>query len=283
MRMVNKSSLKNEKGAALLFAVVISVLLMALGLSLTLSSLSEFSMSNEFKSHNQSLLIADAGLNASEAFLRGRDLNEVISGATSTPTFFSSGPTNPRDPMTLTEARNVDYYDLPSATGSAQIAGLLTPPLGVQLGRGRYFARVSDNDDGDGDPFMDLDHIIFVRSFGIHPGPPNEVVMNDSNLKNSVAVVEGMLKRDLSFDLSSPFTVYGPEAVPNAPNMFDGNAFLVDGYDHSSMAIPEILRGVHNHRNEEADSAAISAINNDPANNDAETSVNQVFRCRNIG
>ena len=230
--MVNNSLLKNEKGAALLFAVVISVLLMALGLSLTLSSLSEFSMSNEFESHEQSLLIADAGLNASETFLRGRDLSDVLSEPISTPTFFSSGPADPRNPMTLVEARNVDYYNLPSATGSVQLAGLLTPPLGVQLGRGRYFARVSDNDDGDGNPFMDLDHIIFIRSFGVQPGPPNEVVMNDSNLKNSVAIVEGMLKRDLSFDVSSPFTVYGPEAIPEAPNMFDGAAFIIDGYDH---------------------------------------------------
>jgi Tfp pilus assembly protein PilV len=276
MKMVEKSSLRSEKGVALLFAVIISVLLMALGLGLTLSSLSEFSMSNEFESHEQSLMIADAGLNASESFLRGRDLSEVLSETTTTPTFFSSGPTDPRNPTTLADARNVDFYNLPSATGSVQLAGLLTPASGVQLGRGRYFARVSDNDDGDGNPFMDLDHIIFIRSFGVQPGPPNEIVMNGSNLKNSVAIVEGMLKRDLSFDVSSPFTVYGPDAIPEAPNMFDGNAFLIDGHDHSDQAIADILRGTHNHRNDDSNSAAISAINNDPGANDAQTSVNSV-------
>lgn len=255
--------MNNEKGSALLLAFILSFLMMALGLALTITSLTEFSISDEFESHEKAVYIADAGLSGAVRELRGRDIDDLLGSVTLTPTYFTSGPVDSRNPINLQEARNIDFNRPPNSTGNYQTRGLVTSVAGEMLGRGRYFARISDNDDGDDDPFRDFDGKIFIRVVGTHPSPPQELVLYNSNLKNSVALIEALMKRDMSLDVGSPFSIYGPSVNPAKNNLFDGSSFTIDGYDHSGMTMDEILRGGHNHNNEESDQAALSVLNDD--------------------
>ncbi|UCF36237.1 MAG: pilus assembly PilX N-terminal domain-containing protein [Acidobacteriota bacterium] len=266
----------HEKGSALLLAVILSFLLMALGLGLTMSSLSEFTMSDEFESHERALYIADAGIGAVETSMRGRDLERALREETLVPSYLGIPPETERDPISIEEARDIDFNRPPEQVTQFRLTGMLTPSQGVQVGRGRYFARVTDNHDGDSDPLTDYDGRIFIRSVGVHPGPPQEVTLYGSNLKNSVVEIEKLLKRDMSFDASTPFNVYGPHARPSQNRFFDGNAFKIDGYDHSQMSIDEVLRG-HHHRDGESEHAAMGMINDDLGGGDATGSLREVY------
>ena len=70
---------KREKGPALLLALVLSMLLLALGMALTYSSLTEFQAGDEYEKHQIALTIADAGLGIVRASLRGIDLADAAS------------------------------------------------------------------------------------------------------------------------------------------------------------------------------------------------------------
>ncbi len=159
----------------------------------------------------------------------------AISTDVQVPVFASEGPPSYRDPVDFLEARSVDYSRLPSSIGQARIRGLLTPGMGTLHAPGRFIARISDNDDGDNDLLTDVDNKFFIRVAGIVPGPPQEVLQYGSLQKNAVAMIEAFFKRDMSLDVGSPFTVYGPDANPARNNFFDGNSFTLDGYDHSGM------------------------------------------------
>lgn len=267
----------NEKGSALLFAVIISILLMALGLSLTLTSMSEFSMSDEFSAHETAILVADAGLNASQTRLRGKDLSYLLQSTVTVPTYTGIPPESNRNPISKIEARSTDYERLPSPVGTLSLSGLLTPAAGVPLDRGRYFSRISDNDDGDGNPGEDSDGRVYVRTVGVHPGSPQELRIFGSRVNNSVVIVERMLKRDMSLDVSTPFSVYGPSVDLSMGNLFDGNSFKIDGWDHSHLTVDQILRGGHSHTGDAEDHAAIGVIYDNPTSSDANTSLQQII------
>ncbi len=51
----------DERGMALLLVLICSTLFMLLGLSMTFSSMTDFSISNEFEAREKALLIADGG------------------------------------------------------------------------------------------------------------------------------------------------------------------------------------------------------------------------------
>ena len=74
-----------QRGVALLLAIIVAVLLSLIGLSLTRSSMTEFTMSNEFEAHEKALIIADAAFNLAKDDLRGRDLTTTLSTPTEVP------------------------------------------------------------------------------------------------------------------------------------------------------------------------------------------------------
>lgn len=267
-----------EKGSALILALIISAVLMIFGLTLAVASLDDFTMAEEFESHQQALMIAEAGLAAAELQLRQLSLDEALSATSQVLTYGFPGPSSHRDPVNLAEARSIDYNRLPSPTGSVTLNGMLTPGTGTPYGTGRYIARISDNDDGDGDLTLDSDFEVYIRAVGIQPGPPQQVVRYGSNFKNSVVMVEMMVQRDMTFKgLVAPFVVSGPSAVPFGDQFFEGNSFLVDGHDHSDTSVAELITGNHSHGGEPAEQAAISVLNDDPMAGDGYQTGSQIY------
>jgi hypothetical protein len=275
------SLVRQQRGVALLATLIIAVLLSILGLSLTLSSLNEFAMSNEFENHERALALADAGFTIAKDALRGQDLTTVLNQTASVPKYIAyteplPGSFGYRNPLFPLEARAIDFQTPPSRVGTRTDRGFLTPATGTLLGTGRYFAKVSDNRDeepmgGSDDPNTDQDATVFLRVVGVHRNIPSETVSYGGTVKNSVAIVEGMLRRDMTFNVNSPFTVYGPDTTAG----FDGNSFVINGYDHSGLNDQQILSG-HSYHGQEAN-PGVSVVYDNPTGGDAAAALQSVL------
>jgi len=232
--------LQNERGVALIVVLLIAALLALLALSLSMTSMSDFRISSEFENHEKALLVADGGLEAIRNSLRGEDLNALLSKAVSVPTYTPGSTSYPdgdpkhpfgyRNPITVLEARNIDFDSLPSGAGHRTDHGWLTDPAGQSFGGGYYFAKLSDNQD-DGDQDSDSDGTVLLRVIGVHSSLPSEKESYGTTRKNAVAVIEAVLKRDTTFQLESPLTIPAQSVV----TPFGGAKFKVDGHDHSSI------------------------------------------------
>lgn len=275
--------MRNQRGVALVVALILAVLLSLLALSVTFSSLREVATSTEFENHEKALLVADAGFNEVKQKLRGQDLSQILKTAATVPLYVSAAaptwPTAVRMPVLPIDARNIDFESPPGSTGGRAVTGLLTPPLGWDIGTGsyagRYFAKLTDNEDETlwglaNDPRTDRDGLVYLRIVGIYRGKLGETSTHGSTLKNSVAVVEAALKRDMTFDLDSPLSLYGQ----NVTSTFSGNSFDIDGYDHSGMSYEQIVGG-HNDHNL-TPFPGISCLNNAPGQGDAGGAVGAV-------
>lgn len=139
---------RKERGSALLAALIISLILLAVALSLTSSSINQVTISDEFERHQAALTLAEAGLNVVRTELRGKDLADAADQVTRVPDFVGIGAPLPssyaaRNPIPLEEARTVDFANPPAPQGFREVTGLLTPPLGEPMGPGRYFAKIT--------------------------------------------------------------------------------------------------------------------------------------------
>ncbi len=228
--------IQDEQGIALLIVVICSMLFMLLGLSMTFSSLTDFSMSNEYEAREKALLIADAGFNLTQAIFRGNGLTALLSDTTEVDQYLNFPvPTGAtalryfnRNPLSPVEAIQIDYASPPAAIGTRTVTGLMTPPQGVLIGTGRYFARLSDNDDGDGDLLSDTDSVVILRVMGVHRGSAAEGRVYGTTTQNAVAIIETTLRRDTTFNFDQSFTVYGPDVDIT----YNGNTFDLDGNQH---------------------------------------------------
>jgi hypothetical protein len=275
------SFVRQQRGVALLATLIVAVLLSILGLSLTLSSLNEFAMSNEFENHERAVAVADAGFSIAKDALRGQDLTTVLNTTISVPKYIAyteplPGTFGYRNPLFPLEARSIDFQRPPSRIGTRTDRGFLTPATGALIGTGRFFAKASDNSDeepmgGADDPYTDQDATIFLRVVGVHRNIPSETVSYGGTVKNSVAIIEGMLRRDMTFNVNSPFTVYGPGAYPN----FDGNSFIINGYDHSGLDDQQIVSGRNYHGLEP--NPGVSVVYDDPTGGDAAAALQAVI------
>ena len=255
--MEGRMDQRGEKGMALLFAIIISLFLIVLGLGLTMFSLKNFSIGNESESHTRAFAVADGGFSLMKDSLRGQDLTVLLGTYNTVPEYIeinhAASDTAPlRDPIYPVDARNIDYRNPPEPVGYIRIPGLLTPVSGSPMGSGYFFARISDNLDGDNDPEIDSDHTIFLRVTGVHPGPLAEIASHGGTVKNSVTTIEGMLKRDLSFDLGAPLSISGPDVDIT----FSGASFNIDG---------------------DNDHPGISVLNDDAAGNGAAQSAQSIY------
>ncbi len=259
---------QNERGVALVVVLLVAVLLSLLALSLTMSSMNEQRISGEFENHEKALLVADAGLEEIRSALRGDDLDTLLGAAASVPTYIpdsNPGPFAYRNPITVLEARNVDFDSPPSGAGHRTDRGWLTPPQGAHVGTGRYFAKLTDNQDDD-DPFTDSDGTVCLRIIGLHASFPSEVESYGTARKNAVAVVEAILKRDTTFKLKSPLTI--PAQDVQTP--FGGAKFKVDGYDHSSVFQSTADIGAHDD-DKLPDHPGVNVVYDDPPENSSGT------------
>jgi hypothetical protein len=278
--------MQNQRGIALLVAIVVAVLLSLLGLTLTFTAMKGVSTATEFENHEKALMVADAGLNLMKGYLRGKDLSTLLKQQKAVPQYISaSGGTSEwlqRMPIFAIEARNVNFESLPSPVGSRAVAGFLTPVAGQSIAAGsysgRFFAKLTDNRDEAAfsradDQGEDLDGIVYLRVVGIHRNLPGETVSYGTSIKNSVAVVEAMLKRDMSFDLQSPLSVYGGNPVTT----FSGNSFKLDGYDHRGMSYQQIIS--HHKENENNPFLGMSCLYDAPGGaQGAVTSVTETLK-----
>jgi len=231
------SNARSERGSALLMVMIISFILMVLVLGLTFSALAEFSMSNEYECHVKALMTADSGYAIIKNELRKQDLNELLKQTTMINQYIAVGPEqlgaySYRDARPLLELRNIDFDNPPSPVGSRQVTGLLTPGDGRLIGEGRFFARISDNNDGDGDLLNDSDSVYYIRVIGIQRELPGEIPSYGGTVKNAVAVIETMVKKDSTLNITTPLVLVGPET----DTVFDGNSFDVVG-DENFAAI----------------------------------------------
>ncbi len=241
---------KNQRGMALLIAMVVSVLLSLLVLTLASSTMNEFKRSVDFEAHEQALMAADSGFTTSRLKLTQLDWDLALAFPTTVNRYASytmpaPGSFAARNPIQLMDARNVDFGDLPATpSGTAVVTGLLTPALGNPMGTGRYFAKITDNQDEaplglPDNPLVDQDHQLILRTVGLHRGAHAQQTTHGTTVKNAVSVIEGLLKLDTSFLLGAPWVVAGPDCLPR----LDGNAFDIDGYDHSGMTSSAVFAG----------------------------------------
>ena len=217
---------------ALLFAIIISLFVTVLGLGLTMFTITEYSAAREYQSHQEAFAIADGAYNMVKGSLRGQDLTTLLSTYTNVPEYVDStatsgGTPHYRNPIYPIDARNIDFRNPPQPVGTIRVPGLLTPASGTLLGTGYFFARVSDNNDGDGDTTFDSDYSVFLRVIGVSPAPLAEITSHGSFAKNAVSVIETMVKRDTSFDMGAPLSIGGPDVDMT----FDGAAFNITGDD----------------------------------------------------
>jgi hypothetical protein len=234
--------MRNDYGFAMVIALIVALVLSLLCLSVTLSSMSELKISNEFENHEKAILIAEAGFNRERQGLRGDQLDTLLAQP-GTMLVFKADQTAPewamRNPISPIDARNIDFAS-PSTTGcvASTVTGLLTPTTGQVVPGGRYFARLTDNPEPDNDPAKDSDGTVYLRVIGIASGLPGESNSYGSERKNAVAIIEGVLHRDSSFNMSSPLSLLGPHV--NA--QFGGEPLLIDGYDHETMTAADLMK-----------------------------------------
>ena len=256
-----RNRIQEEGGFALLITLICSTLFMLLGLSLTFSSMTEFRTSTEFEAREKALMIADAGFNLTQAIFRGNSLTSLLASATDVNRYLNFPvPTGTtalsyfnRNPLSPVEAMHIDYTSPPAAIGTRTINGLLTPAGGVPVGTGRYFARLTDNDDGDGDPLVDTDNVVILRVMGVHRGSTTEGTVYGTNTQNAIAIIETTLRRDTTFNFDQAFTIYGP----NVNITYNGNTFDMDGRQHALNGA--LIAG--------APKAGLGLMNNNPPNN----------------
>ncbi len=193
--------------------------------------------------------------------MRGNTLTSLLASATDVNRYLNfpvpTGTTElsyfNRNPLSPVEAMHIDYSSPPAAIGTRTINGLLTAPAGVPVGTGRYFARLTDNDDGDGDPLVDTDSVVILRVMGVHRGSSAEGAVYGTSTQNAIAIIETTLRRDSTFDFDQAFTIYGP----NVDITYNGNTFDLDGREHAMNGA--LIAG--------APKPGLGLMNNNPPNN----------------
>ncbi len=251
--------IKDERGIALLLATVVSALLLLLGLTLTFTSITDFSMSTELINKKIAFHTASAGFNAEKgsvnlttALAATTNVSQYINYPVPTAGTDAEAYFN-RNPIAPLEAMNVDYDNPPTPIGSRAVTGLLTPASGTALaGGGRYWAKITDNDDGDSDMTADSDGTVYFRVLGIQKSSPGQISTYGGTVKNSLAIIEATLKLDGTFNLNGAISIYSQDLICfggcTDPFEIKGNAagvFAVDGYDHPGMTLQNLIDGLH--------------------------------------
>ena len=248
----NPPGSSHQEGLALLIAVIALSVFSLLGLYVSLNATTEVRISENYESRQQARLAARAGLNHARELIRGLELNDLLRGPDglkpdpSTYPSTLSGQYAFRNWVGWSTARSLNILNPASAVSGLPDDGLfnsggtiLIPATGVALtapnpyGAGtvttaRYFVKVTDNDDGDGDRFTDSDGIVIVRSTGV--AQTIRETAAGVVRANSVAVYEARFKRSQTFGIHAPIILEGDPVVPaKSTNMFGGNSFSIDG------------------------------------------------------
>ncbi len=247
-----------EEGLALLISLIALSVLSLLGLYMTLNATTEVRISDNYESRVQASFAAQAGLNHAREALRGLPISVHLNGpdgvhSTSSTYLGQAGTDSFRNPIPWALARALNVANPTTDLASIPDDGVLTtgvlngatgialiPRAGIVWTRanpngpgtvviGRYLVKVTNNtwEDPSGNPFVDGDNIVVVRSMGI-----SATLREDSGgvvRRNSVVVYEAKYKQRATFDLNAPLVVEGNQVLPSGPQMWDGAAFRIDG------------------------------------------------------
>src|SRR5437867_9727152 len=246
---------KEEKGLAVLIALISLTLFSLLGLYINLNATTEVIISDNHESRMQAQYAAIAGLNHAQALIRGLEYSDLLQGPDgsydpSTYPVSLSGLFEFRNLISWSMARTLNLQDptnevsgLPddglinSGKSSSTNGTVLIPLTGIALtapnpyGAGtvttaRYFVKVTDNpEDPDSNPFKDSDQMVIVRSMGV--AQTIRPATAGATRANSVVVIEARFKRDLTFLIQSPLILQGDQIEPAKSGMFSGNAFQI--------------------------------------------------------
>lgn len=154
-----KDTLKNSHGMALVFVIfIVSILLTLTGASLLFSQM-DLKITSNFKTGTSAFHIADAGIESAKAEMSGKSFNSVLAGA-------DGNKNNTSD------------------------NGILSFGASVSFNGGTYEVRVTDNDDGDGDPWKDADGKVYITSTGKFGGSTRvvKVLVSRANLDFNAAI-----------------------------------------------------------------------------------------------
>jgi hypothetical protein len=255
-------SRNREDGMAVLVAIAALAMFSLIGLYMAFSATTELRVSDNFESRVQANSAAQAGLQHARELLKGLNHTDLLVGPDGTYNNSASYLTqsraaSSRNPLGWALGRSVDISN-PSITGVADdgimntgfYAGAngtsLVPQSGLAYtapnpyGSGdvilsRYFVKVSDNS-GDvtelaadplDNPFVDGDGIVIIRSMGI--AQTIRETGGGAVRANSVVVYEGRYKSRSTFNLDSPLLIEGDHVLPSQSNMWNGNAFAING------------------------------------------------------
>jgi hypothetical protein len=278
--------MRNEQGVVLLIVMIVSILLALLGLSMTFTSMTDFSMSLQLENKKKALLTADAGYEAQKESLRGSDLSSILATTTVVSRYINYAEPTPgtvpfryfsRNPLAPMEVINVDFDHPPSPIATRNVNGLLTPASGNTLPTGgRFWAKISDNDDGDGDLTADVDGQVYLRVIGVQRNGAGQVSTYGGTVKNSMAIIEVTMKRDMTLLFDSAFSIYGPDVLPSDSELLSGNSFELDGFDHPNDTLATLQANTLDHSHAGGNTAGIEFLYDDSGGGDATTAVNKL-------
>jgi hypothetical protein len=251
--------LRDERGSALLLALLVLAIFSLLGLVMTLEAVTGLLISDNYESRIRAECASIAGINHAQALMRGLSNDALLRG----PDGSFDGDLSYlekaagyafRNPLPIVAAQSLDIADpeadladLPddglintgSYPGSDGIA--LIPLSGIaqkyskpgsaeEIVASRYLVKVTDNNgdasekeaDPGESPFTDGDGEVIVRSMGL--ARTFSDFTGTVPRKNSVVVYEGRFRRFSVFDFGSALLVVGSGVLPS----FSG-AYEIDG------------------------------------------------------
>ncbi len=263
-----------QEGVALLVSVIALSIFSMVGVYMALNATTEVRMADNHESMIEARTAAQAGINHARAVLPGLEFNDLLKGPDgmnlTTADYLNHARTYSfRNPLTWAAARAANIANPASAVAGISDDGLIStgksgsvngtiliPLTGIAqtapnpYGSGtiitsRYFVKVTDNNaeasemsaDPSQDPFNDRDGTVLVRSMGIAQTIRERGVTVRAN---SVAVFEARFQILKMFNLDAPLVIQGNQILPAAPNMFDGNAFTIDGRAANALGIATI-------------------------------------------
>lgn len=209
----------NERGIVLVAAVLIlSVLLLLAGAAVIYSAIN-LKSSGKYRSGEQASRIAEAGIERTKMLMRETPIDTLLLG--------------------IDGAANTSDDGVPSF-GAA-----------VNFSQGTYSVVVTDNDDGDGDPFHDSDGMINVTSTGtaadgtrriiravlLKPNPQTTNIRGSINARASFAVLGNMVIDGRDHDLNGIWTGPGKLGVSTTASFDTGGNASVGG---STAADPPV-------------------------------------------
>lgn len=133
-----RKNLVNNNGSSLFLVLVMIIILSMLGITSISKSSRDIKISSNYKKSIQAMYIAEAGIESAMAEITLSPLNETLDGVDDSKGYSSVDEDN----------------------------GILSFGPNVAFGGGHFNVKVTDNDDGDSDPWTDNDCMAIVTSTG---------------------------------------------------------------------------------------------------------------------